>query len=58
MKFTLFCGDSVPGCTARFEDDSRERILEQVCAHAREDHGVEEITPEMLAAIGAGIATA
>ena len=58
MKFTLFCGDAVPGCTARFEDDSRERILEQVCAPARDDHGVEEISPEMLAAIGANIATA
>jgi predicted small metal-binding protein len=58
MKFTLFCGDAVPGCTARFEGDSREHILEQVCAHARDDHGVEEITPEMLTAIGANIATA
>ena len=58
MKFTLFCGDAVPGCTARFEGDSRERILDQVCAHARDDHGVEEITPEMLAAMGANIATA
>jgi predicted small metal-binding protein len=58
MKFTLFCGDAVPGCTARFEDDSREAILEQVAVHAREDHGVQEITPEMLEAIGANIATA
>ena len=58
MKFTLFCGDAVPGCTARFEDDSRERILEQVVAHARDDHGVEQMSPEMLEAIGANIATA
>lgn len=58
MKFTLSCGDAVPGCTARFEDDNRERILEQVVAHARDDHGVQEVTPEMLAAIGANIQTA
>lgn len=58
MKFTLFCGDAVPGCTARFEDESRERVLEQVCAHARDDHGVRDITPEMREAIGAGIKTA
>ena len=58
MKFTLSCGDAVPGCTARFEDDSRERILEQVAAHARNDHGVPEVTPEMLAAMGANIQTA
>ena len=58
MKFTLSCGDAVPGCTARFEDESRERILERVAAHARDDHGVQEVTPEMLAAIGANIQTA
>lgn len=58
MKFTLFCGDAVPGCTARFEDESRDRILEQVVAHARSAHGVKEVTPDMLAAIAANIATA
>ena len=31
MKFKLSCGDAMPGCSARFEDESRERILEQVC---------------------------
>ena len=58
MKFRLACGDAVPGCSARFEDDSRERILEQVTVHAREDHGVADVTPEMLAAIGANIVSA
>jgi predicted small metal-binding protein len=58
MKFRLACGDAVPGCSARFEDDSRERILEQVSVHAREDHGVTDVTPEMLAAIGANIVPA
>jgi predicted small metal-binding protein len=58
MKFRLACGDAVPGCSARFEDDSRERILEQVTVHAREAHGVTDVTPEMLAAIGANIVPA
>jgi predicted small metal-binding protein len=58
MKFTLACGDAVPGCSARFEDDSRERILEQVAVHAREDHGVADVSPEMLAAIDANIVSA
>jgi chaperonin GroEL len=40
----------MPGCSARFEDESRERILEQVAAHARADHGVSDVTPEMLEA--------
>lgn len=58
MKFKLFCGDAMPGCSARFEDDSRDVILEQVSAHAREAHGVTDVTPEMLEAIGANIVPA
>ena len=58
MKYTLSCGDAVPGCAARFEDDSRERILELVVVHAREDHGVADVSPEMLAAIDANIVPA
>jgi predicted small metal-binding protein len=58
MKFKLSCGDAVPGCSARFEDESRDRILEQVSAHAREDHGVVDVTPEMLSAMGANIVPA
>jgi predicted small metal-binding protein len=55
MKFKLSCGDAVPGCSARFEEDSRERILELVSVHAREAHGVVDVTPEMLEAIGNNI---
>jgi predicted small metal-binding protein len=58
MKFQLSCGDAVPGCSARFEDESRDRILEQVIVHAREDHGVADVTPEMIEAIGANIVPA
>ena len=58
MKFKLFCGDAMPGCSARFEEDSREQILERVAAHAREAHGVTDVTPEMLEAIGANIVPA
>jgi predicted small metal-binding protein len=58
MKYKLFCGDAVPGCSARFEDESRERILAQVAVHAREAHGVTDVTTEMLEAIGANIVSA
>ena len=58
MKFKLPCGDAMPGCSARFEEDSRDLILEKVSVHAREDHGVQDVTPEMLEAIGANIVTA
>ena len=58
MKFTLACGDAMPGCSARFEEDSRERILELVAVHAKEAHGVSDVTPEMLEAIGGNIVSA
>lgn len=55
MKFQLSCGDAVPGCSARFEEDSEERILELVTVHAMQDHGVPEVGPEMLEAIRGNI---
>jgi len=58
MNYKLFCGDTVPGCSTRFEEDSRDRILELVAVHAREAHGVTDVTPEMLEEIGANIAPA
>ena len=58
MKYRLSCGDAMPGCSARFEDDSRDVILEQVAQHARDAHGVTDVTPEMLEAIGANIVPA
>jgi predicted small metal-binding protein len=58
MKFKLSCGDAMPGCSARFEEDSRERILELVADHAREAHGVTDVTPEMLEAMDANIVPA
>ncbi len=34
----------MPGCSALFEEDSRELILERVADHAREAHGVTDVT--------------
>lgn len=55
MTFRLICGDVMPGCNARFEDESREQILDDVAVHAREAHGVAEVTPDMLRQIGGNI---
>ena len=57
MKYRLSCGDAVPGCSARFEEDDRETILKKVVLHAREDHGVADVTPQMLEAMTANIVT-
>jgi predicted small metal-binding protein len=37
------CGAVVPGCTATFEAEDQDQILEQVAVHAREDHGMDEV---------------
>ena len=55
MTFRLVCGDVMPGCNARFEDESREQILDDVAQHAREAHGVTDVTPEILRQIGGNI---
>lgn len=55
MAYTIACGDVMPGCQARFSADTPEDLLPQVAAHAREDHGVEEITPDVRAAVESAI---
>ena len=49
------CGDLVPGCTTTFEGESEEEILKQVAVHAREDHGMDEVPPEVVDQVIAGI---
>ena len=37
--FKLACGDVMPGCSARFENSSRDALLGQVATHAATHHG-------------------
>lgn len=55
MTFKLACGDVMPGCSARFEDETEDALLGQVAAHAAADHDVKEITPEIADAVKAKI---
>ena len=41
------CGDVVKGCQAVFVGDTEEEILEQVARHARQDHDLAEVPPEL-----------
>ena len=41
------CGELVPGCEHVFHASSDEEILEQVEVHARDDHGMPEVPPEV-----------
>lgn len=49
------CGELVPGCHARFEGASDDEILEQVAVHAREEHGMDEVPPEVVEKVLASI---
>ena len=42
------CGDLVPGCPTTFEAESTDEILEQVAVHAREEHGMYEVPPDVV----------
>ena len=54
MKFQLACGDVMPGCPTSFSAGSQEQLLGAV-AHAAQEHGITEITPEVAAAVSAKI---
>jgi predicted small metal-binding protein len=48
---TFACGDVIPGCSARFSAVDESGIFEQVAGHAAHDHGVTDITPELVQAV-------
>jgi predicted small metal-binding protein len=52
------CGSVVQGCTATFSAESEDQILSQVAEHARVDHGITEVTPELVAQVRAHITEA
>ena len=51
------CGAVVPGCTATFAAHTEDELLGQVAAHAREDHGLQEVPAELVAQVRARIVT-
>jgi predicted small metal-binding protein len=49
------CGTIVPGCSTVFEGESESEILNQIGNHARDDHGMNEVPPEVVDQIRANI---
>jgi predicted small metal-binding protein len=47
----LACKEIVPGCEFTASAETEEELLEKVAAHADHDHGVREVTPELLAQV-------
>jgi predicted small metal-binding protein len=51
----IACGDVVPGCSFTATADSEEQLMAQVVEHAKDAHGVTEVTPELAAKVKAAI---
>lgn len=47
MSKTLNCRDVGPDCDWTAKGESEEEIMGKVAQHAREAHGIEEVTPEL-----------
>jgi predicted small metal-binding protein len=55
---TFACGDVIPGCHARFTAVDEDGIFAQVAGHAAADHGIRDITPELVQTLREGIVNA
>ncbi len=51
------CGDVVPGCGATFTAPDDAGILGQVGAHARRDHGLTEVSDDLVSAVLSAVRT-
>jgi predicted small metal-binding protein len=49
------CNVLVPDCWATFEGETDGEVLEQVAVHAREEHGMHELPPEVVDQVRAAI---
>jgi predicted small metal-binding protein len=49
------CGDFVPGCDARFSAESEEEVMAQAAEHARDAHGMTEMSHELAEQVRAKI---
>ena len=52
---TFACGDIVPGCQASWVCDTDDDILMNVARHAATDHGLVEVSDELVSAVRAHI---
>jgi predicted small metal-binding protein len=52
------CGELIPGCEAAFQGETEDEVLAQVGAHARDEHGMDEVPPEVIDRIRASMSEA
>ena len=51
------CGDVVPGCSAKFEANDEAELFKLIARHAREDHGLTDLSADLVDAVKKNIHT-
>ena len=55
MTKKVNCGDVMPGCTKVIEGDDEKDVLAKTAEHAKADHNVTAINPDLTAKIRSAI---
>jgi len=55
MSKQISCDRVVPGCAFTAVAPNEQELMEKVVSHAREAHGVQDVTPELAAKVKAAI---
>jgi predicted small metal-binding protein len=55
MSKQISCGRVVPGCAFEAQAENEEELLALVAEHAKEAHGVREVTPELATKVKSAI---
>ncbi len=51
----IACGAIVPGCSWKAGASTEQELLQKVAQHAKDSHGVQDVTPELAAKVKAAI---
>lgn len=57
MAKQLRCGDVMPGCDFVIQAETEDEVLQKGAMHAREKHGLAEMTPEVAKKVKEAIRT-
>jgi predicted small metal-binding protein len=55
MSKVLKCSDVNPGCTAEIRGDSEHDVLRKATEHAKNDHNMDSIPPDVLSKVKGAI---
>jgi predicted small metal-binding protein len=57
MSKFIACNAVVPGCAFTAEAATEKELLEKVAEHAAKEHGVKDVTPELVEKVRGAIET-